>query len=207
MEHRSRRGFAAIPVGAAESEAPLTDLTWNFGCWIGKALAEPDLATGLNLLRHELQQAILHGRMSLPERFRVVQPDHYARRLLYYDPSARVSVLAMVWAPGQGTPLHDHSGLWVLEAVVAGEMESVRVDLTGEQNGQYYFQPRPAVREQKGATSFLIPPFEHHIMRNASQQVAVTLNVYGGELSACNVFVPTESGSYVRQRRALSYSD
>lgn len=201
------QNLAAAPVGVEESEAALTDLRAEFAFWIKKALAETDLATGLNLLRQELGRAISHGRISLPERFRIVHPNGYARRLLYYDPTARVSVVGMVWAPGQGTPLHDHAGLWAVEAVLEGEMESVLLDLTKEQNGQYFFEARQVVREQIGSTSFLIPPFEHHIIRNPSQQVAVTLNIYGGELPECNVFVPTESGSYVRQRRTLTYSD
>jgi hypothetical protein len=37
--------------------------------------------------------------------------------------------------------------------------------------------------------------------------VAITLNIYGGGMPACNIFLPTGPGSYVRQRRALSYSN
>jgi predicted metal-dependent enzyme (double-stranded beta helix superfamily) len=147
------------------------------------------------------------GIISLPDRFRAVQPDRYARRLLYDDPGTGVSVLAMVWAPGQSTALHDHSGRWGVEAVLAGEIETVPFELIGKQNAKYFFEARPAERLPAGSTSYLIPPFEHHITRNVSQQVAITLNIYGGEIPACNIFLPTGYGPYVRQRRALSYSD
>ena len=118
-----------------------------------------------------------------------------------------VSVLAMVWAPGQSTPLHDHSGLWGVEAVLAGEIESVPFELIGQQDGQYSFRALPVERVPAGSTSYLTPPFEYHITRNMSQQVAITLNIYGGEMPACNIFLPSGSGTYIRQRRALTYSD
>jgi predicted metal-dependent enzyme (double-stranded beta helix superfamily) len=151
--------------------------------------------------------AILLGLISLPDRFRAVQPDRCARRLIYEDPSSGVSVLAMVWAPGQSTPLHDHSGLWGVEAVLAGEIETVPFELIGQQSGHYHFQARPAERVAVGSTSYVMPPFEHHVTRNVSQRVAITLNIYGGEMPACNIFLPTGSGAYIRQRRALSYTD
>jgi predicted metal-dependent enzyme (double-stranded beta helix superfamily) len=113
----------------------------------------------------------------------------------------------MVWAPGQATPLHDHSGLWGVEAVLAGEIENVPFNLIAQQNGLYHFQARPVERAAAGSTGYLLPPFEHHITRNVSQAVAITLNIYGGHMPACNIFLPIGPGSYVRQRRELSYSD
>ena len=46
----------------------------------------------------------------------------YARRLLHLDPSGRYSVVLMVWAEGQGSPLHDHSGRWCVECVYRGSI-------------------------------------------------------------------------------------
>ena len=42
----------------------------------------------------------------------------YARRLIHRDP--RFTIVAMVWAPGQATPIHDHSGVWCVEGVYNG---------------------------------------------------------------------------------------
>ena len=207
LEHESQAGFGTAQVNVAQFDPSLADLESKLGDWISKALAAPDLLVGLSRLRQKLEWAVLHGRISLPDRFRVVQPDRYARRLVYEDPSAGVSVLAMVWAPGQCTPLHDHSGLWGVEAVLAGEIETVPFELTGEQNGQYFFHAGPPERVPVGSTSYVIPPFEHHVTRNVSQQVAITLNIYGGVMPACNIFLPTGPGAYIRQRRLLTYSD
>ena len=49
--------------------------------------------------------------------------DHYARREIYRSPEHGYSVVAMTWAPGQGTPVHDHCGLWCVEGVWDGELE------------------------------------------------------------------------------------
>jgi predicted metal-dependent enzyme (double-stranded beta helix superfamily) len=192
-------------------DVPLANLKSILEVCIGNAFAAPDLTTRLGLLCRELELAISRGRISLPDRFRTARSDRYARRLVCEDPATGVSVLAMVWGPGQSTPLHDHSGLWGVEAVLAGEIESLPFELIGQQLGQqrgeYYFHPRPAERLPAGSTTYLMPPFEHHITRNVSQRPAVTLNIYGGEMAACNVFLPTGSGTYTRQSRVLSYTD
>jgi 3-mercaptopropionate dioxygenase len=184
----------------------LANLKSNLELWIGKALAAPDPLTGLSLLCRELEVAISRGGIALPDRLCAVLRDHYARRLVYEDPTTGISVLAMVWAPGQSTPLHDHSGQWVVEAVLAGEIETVPFELIGHKGGEYHFHSRPTERVPMGSTSYLLPPFEHHVTRNVSRQVAITLNIYGGELPACNIFLPTGFGTYIRQRRTLSYS-
>jgi len=176
----------------------------NLGMWIGSALGAPDIQSRLNLLSFQLELGIRAGMISLPDRFRAVKSTGYARRLVYQDEASGVTALAMVWAPGQSTPLHDHAGLWGVEAVLSGEIESVPHRLFAEENGKYYFQALAPERLAAGTTSHLRPPFEHHITRNVSDEVAITLNIYGGSMPACNVFLPTGFGAYVRQRRALA---
>lgn len=206
LEQRSEAGIHTV-LKIAAFDSLLANLKSNLAALIRQALAAPDLITGLSLLRQNLEQAILEGRISLPDRFRAFRTDHYARRLIFADPQSGVCVLAMVWAPGQGTPLHDHSGLWGVEAVLAGEIETVPFELTNEHNGQYFFESGAAERVTAGSTSYLMPPFEHHVTRNVSSQVAITLNIYAKEMSACNIFLPAGSGSYTRERRLLSYHD
>jgi predicted metal-dependent enzyme (double-stranded beta helix superfamily) len=206
MEQESHAFITATPA-VAEFDPEFANLKANLNAWIGDAVRAPRIATGLNQLCKELEGAISRGLISLPERLRAVRPDTYARRLVYEDAGTGISVLAMVWAPGQATKLHDHSGLWGVEAVLAGEIENVPFNLIAKQNDQYYFHARPAERVAAGSTSHVLPPFEHHVTRNVSQEVAITLNIYGGPMPACNIFLPTGLGSYVRQRRGLSYSD
>jgi len=187
-----------------EFDPALFDLKANLRAWIGAALREPSRPKGLARLRQELERAMSQGSITLPERFCDIDTEHYARRLVYEDRASGVMVLAMVWGPGQGTPLHDHAGLWGIEAALCGEIESVPYHMIAEQNGEYYFHAQPAERLAAGSTGYLLPPFEHHITRNVSQEVAITLNIYGGPMPACNIFLPTGFGGYTRQRRALS---
>jgi predicted metal-dependent enzyme (double-stranded beta helix superfamily) len=49
----------------------------------------------------------------------------YARHLLYRDPQGRFCIAAMVWQPGQGTPIHDHDGTWGMIGMVRGGLEVV----------------------------------------------------------------------------------
>jgi predicted metal-dependent enzyme (double-stranded beta helix superfamily) len=206
MEQESQAFITASPAFAG-FDLEFENLKKNLSGWIGDAVRAPRISAGLNQLCQELERAISRGTISLPARFRVARLDSYARRLVYEDPESGVCVLAMIWAPGQATPLHDHSGLWGVEAVLAGEIENVPFNMIAQHNGQYQFQAGAVERVVAGSTSYLLPPFEHHVTRNVSQTVAITLNIYGGHMPACNIFLPTESGAYVRQRRALSYSD
>lgn len=207
MEQTHSQAFITAPSAISKFEPSLTSLQSNLEMWIRNAFVASDMSSRLGLLCQQLELATLLGLIQLPDRFRAVQPDRYARRLIYEDSATGISAIAMVWAPGQSTPLHDHSGLWGVEAVLAGEIETVPYHLIGHENGRYHFHPRPAERVTVGASSYVMPPFEHHITRNASRQVAITLNIYGGAMPACNIFLPTESGVYTLQRRTLTYSD
>ncbi len=40
----------------------------------------------------------------------------------------------------------------------------------------------------------MIPPFEYHVVENASDAPSVTLHVYGGEMNHCYVFEPVGGG-------------
>jgi len=206
MEQVSQ-AFITPPPVSPEFDPALTNLKSSLALWIDKALRAPSLISGLTQLCQDLEVAISRGLITLPDRLRAAHPDRYARRLVYQDVASGVTVLAMVWGPGQSTPLHDHGGLWGIEAVLAGEIETVPHDLTAQQNGRYYFQARAEERIAAGATGYLMPPFEHHITRNVSHQVAISLNIYGGPMPACNIFLPAGPGYYTRQRRELTYTD
>src|SRR3546814_11261878 len=66
---------------------------------------------------------IRNGEVRLPDEVFEPLDDHYARRELYRSPEHGYSVVAMTWAPGQATPIHDHCGLWCVEGVGDGDLE------------------------------------------------------------------------------------
>ncbi|MGH9662374.1 MAG: cysteine dioxygenase, partial [Bryobacteraceae bacterium] len=73
--------------------------------------------------------------------------------------------------------------------------------------GRCRFQARPRMHASVGEAGCLIPPFEHHVLENAREDPSITLHIYGGEISQCNVYVPRPDGWYDRQVRELQYDD
>src|SRR4029453_11709802 len=49
-------------------------------------------------------------------------PGSYTRNLVYEAPDGDLSLYAIVWLPGQWTPVHDH-GSWGVVGVVEGRLE------------------------------------------------------------------------------------
>jgi predicted metal-dependent enzyme (double-stranded beta helix superfamily) len=133
----------------------------------------------------------------------------YGRRLLYRDPGGAFTVVLMIWGGGQGTPLHDHAGLWVVEAVCLGTItvESYkRKPARADGSGLHDFDKVLTVEAGIGETEALIPPFDYHTIHNHHDKTAATIHVYGGDLTECNIFLPEGSG-YRQEVMPLAYSD
>jgi len=135
-------------------------------------------------------------------------PDSYARRLLYRHPEGAFSVVIMVWGVGQGTPIHDHAGLWCVECVYQGCIRVDSYDLQGTPDDSYVgFEPAGSVVAGCGSAGALIPPFDYHVIQNEGDTPAVTVHVYGGDMEWCHSYVELEDGRYRRDRKALSFTD
>lgn len=134
-------------------------------------------------------------------------PDRYARRLLHRDPQGRYTVLVMVWDKGQGTALHDHGGMWCVECVYRGKIAVTSYSVRGgdPETGVVQFEQEFQVFAGPGEAGALIPPFEYHVLTNAIEQPAVTIHVYGGELTSCHIFEPVDGG-WRRRFKSLSYT-
>lgn len=155
-----------------------------------------------------LEELLAAAPLRLPEPFRQPCADTYARRLLHRDDALGYTALVMVWGPGQATALHDHAGIWCVEAVVEGDVEVEQWELLEERaQGRCRFVHRNTRRSGVGAAGALIPPLEHHVLRNPSSTAnAITLHVYGGEMTSCSVFVPEGGGIFRRAQREVAYS-
>jgi predicted metal-dependent enzyme (double-stranded beta helix superfamily) len=134
-------------------------------------------------------------------------PERYARRLLHRDPANRYTVVVMVWDRGQGTPLHDHAGMWCVECVYRGRIRVTSFDLEGSPTADVLrFTPESVALAGKGEAGHLIPPFEYHMIENPDETPAITIHVYGGEMKTCTAFFPVEGGGHRREIRPLSYT-
>ena len=156
-------------------------------------------------LRNALCRLIRDPSVKLPACCYERATDHYARRELYRSDEHGYTVIAMTWGPGQGTPIHDHCGMWCVEGVWHGELEITPYELTGEEDGRYRFEPRGTMHVGPGSAGSLIPPHEYHTIRNPSADaIAVTLHVYRGPMTQCSVFQPVRERWYSRDQRQLA---
>lgn len=173
---------------------------------LDQAVAAVDDETLCRNVKQVLSDAIADQGAFLDPAFLVPAPDRYARRLLHRDPAGRYTVVIMVWDRGQGTPLHDHSGMWCVESVYQGRIRVTSYDLEGTlDEDPLRFAAESVILAGRGESGHLIPPFEYHTLENAEDTPAVTIHVYGGEMTTCSAFFPVEGG-YRRELRPLSYT-
>ena len=175
---------------------------------LNAAVEAPTLDAVTRQVKADLEDLLGRGALALPERFRVSRPDCYARRLLYQDPRDRYTAVVMTWGPGQGTPVHDHGGLWCVEGVVEGRMRVTQYDVQPDGDAYRVTPVGEPLSAGVGTAGRLIPPTDYHVLANDQPDAAsVTLHVYGGSLDGCRVFTPAGDGRYVESVRSLSYHD
>ena len=127
---------------------------------IDEAVARGDDHAVTDRLRNGLSDAIRDGQIRLPDCVLEPVADHYARRELYRCESSGYSVVAMTWGPGQGTPIHDHSGLWCVEGIWHGQLEITQYELREQQGERFHFEPVGTHLAGAGSAGSLIPPHE-----------------------------------------------
>ncbi len=155
-------------------------------------------------LRNTLCRMIREQSVQLPECIYQACPEHYARRELYHSQELGYSVIAMTWGPGQGTSLHDHSGMWCVEGVWHGALEIVQYDLVESNDTRFRFRPVGSIQAGVGSAGSLIPPHEYHTIRNpADDGVAVSVHIYKGPMTSCSVFRPLGDQWYEKDLRQL----
>jgi 3-mercaptopropionate dioxygenase len=113
-------------------------------------------------------------------------PAGYQTHLVHAEADGSFSIAVMVWLPGQQTSVHDHV-TWCVTGVIQGaEYEEV-------------FDSRLAVvarnRNEAGTVSGFAPPGDIHRVTNSGTGVAVSMHVYGADISRL--------GSSIRREYAL----
>jgi 3-mercaptopropionate dioxygenase len=130
------------------------------------------------LVADQLRQH-LPGPEILTAREREGEPDGYRCHILHAEPDGSFSVTAMVWRPGQVTPIHDHV-TWCVFGVLQG-IEYEELYTVGE-DGRYLTE---AGRSENltGEVSGFAPPGDIHRVRNSGAGVAISLHVYGADIT------------------------
>jgi 3-mercaptopropionate dioxygenase len=115
----------------------------------------------------------------LPASLRRGDPACYQSHLLHAEPDGSFSVAAMVWLPGQETAIHDHVA-WCVTAVLQGtEYEEIfALDPGGA-------ALRLAARNENppGTVCGFAPPGDIHRVHNCGEGVAISMHVYGADIS------------------------
>jgi len=175
---------------------------------IDAAVAKGSTPAITDSLRNSLCKLIRNNEVTLPDCVFETAEGRYARRELYRSDEHGYCVVAMTWGPGQGTPIHDHAGMWCVEGVWSGALEVVQYERLEDEDGHCRFQPVGSIQAGPGSAGSLIPPHEYHTIRNPSDDsIAVSLHIYSGNMTHCATFqpLPGEHGEhgYLRKENQL----
>jgi len=124
----------------------------------------------------------------LPEYLRHGDPACYQSHLLYTEPDGSFSIAAMVWLPGQATVIHDHVA-WCVTAVLQGnEHEEIFALFDGGRALELAARNvNPA-----GTVSGFAPPGDIHRVRNTGDSTAISMHVYGADISRLGTSIRRE---------------
>jgi 3-mercaptopropionate dioxygenase len=106
-------------------------------------------------------------------------PERYRTHLLHAEPDGSFSIVALVWRPGQLTPIHDHV-TWCVFGVIRG-VEYEELFTLDERRACLVEAGRSA--NETGAVSGFAPPGDIHRVRNAGDETAISIHIYGTDVS------------------------
>jgi predicted metal-dependent enzyme (double-stranded beta helix superfamily) len=126
-----------------------------------------------------------------PQHYRS-DPDHYARNLIFATPDGNLSLYALVWSPGQWTPVHDH-GSWGVVGILEGVLEErgyVRLSPDrGVDEGINLARGGVILLGRGAVTSFVPNPDHIHVTGvPVDRPRAVSLHLYGRTMNAFNIY-------------------
>jgi len=107
--------------------------------------------------------------------------DSYRQHLLHVSSCRRLSVVALVWRPGQRTPIHDHVS-WCVVGVYRGVEQETRYQLV-EHHGREYLHAVETIDAHPGHVEALIPPAENiHVVEAGGRGLTISIHVYGADI-------------------------
>jgi 3-mercaptopropionate dioxygenase len=140
-----------------------------------------------------LRPALSASGLLLPEQ-RIGDPSAYRSHVLHVAADGAFSLVALVWLPGQATAIHDHLS-WCVVGVYEGAEHETRYRLTAEdrlvESGSAIAFP--------GDVSGLLPPGDIHRVHNTGDTTAISLHVYGADLSAVGSSIRRAYPEWMRQ--------
>ena len=111
----------------------------------------------------------------LTEEERAGSPEGYIRYTLHAERD--FSIVGLVWRSGQATEVHDHL-VWCTFMILQGTESETLYRFENDQLVELERRQRPV-----GSVSGTAPPDDIHRVANTGDEVAITLHVYGADLS------------------------
>ena len=124
----------------------------------------------------------------LPADLRRGDPACYQSHLLHAEPDGSFSIAAMVWLPGQQTVIHDHVA-WCVTGVLQGREHEEIFALTDDGRA---LQVLATNVNPAGTVGGFAPPGDIHRVRNTGDTLAVSMHVYGADLSRLGTSIRRE---------------
>ena len=156
---------------------PLTDLVTRIRAVVARGLSEGETAVEVaNYLRPTLTIPGL-----LTDEQRQGSVDGYTQHVLHVEPDSSFSVVALVWLPGQATPVHDHVS-WCAVGVYEGQETETLYRLAGRKGRRQLVVSGYTVN-RRGTVSGIAPPGDIHHVSNSGTTTAISLHVYGADIS------------------------
>ena len=115
----------------------------------------------------------------LEPRHQLAGRDTYRQHLLHVSECRRLSVVALVWLPGQRTLIHDHVS-WCVVGVYRGTEREVHYRLV---DGGRRLEPVAVFDAPAGHVETLVPPAENiHSVEAAGSGKTISIHVYGADI-------------------------
>jgi predicted metal-dependent enzyme (double-stranded beta helix superfamily) len=148
--------------------------------------------------------SVLRTPFQLPKFLLVPDPWNYVRHELYRSPEHDYQIIAITWAPGQGSGIHDHGNMWGVEAVLAGRLEVTDYLISEERGAWARMEEFDHKFLEVGNVIGLLPPHDLHACRNpSSTHTAVSLHIYGKPLEQVRRYVPASEDLYREAKARL----
>jgi predicted metal-dependent enzyme (double-stranded beta helix superfamily) len=164
-----------VPLAPAPGLARLRGFIRAFAALIDEGRGEADiLLRGGDLLG----RLVAHDDW-LPDDYARPDPGRYQQYLLHCDSRERFSVVSFVWAPGQTTPVHNHT-VWGLVGVLRGG------EMTQTYSRHDLLEEGPPRLLAPGDVEALSPTVGdiHRVWNASSDRPSVSVHVYGANIGA-----------------------
>jgi 3-mercaptopropionate dioxygenase len=112
---------------------------------------------------------------------RVPDRDAYRQHLLHVSSCRRLSIVALVWLPGQRTPVHDHVS-WCVVGVYEGRERETRYRAV-EAGGRRWLEEAGSVDADPGHVEVIVPSVEDiHAVTAVGDGPTISIHVYGADI-------------------------